>query len=125
MAHAAAAGVALRAGDAVDAEVHVREGYRQALLTNDRPILAVVGLSVAAWMRTLGRPRDAAVVLGATTRLRGTDDPTNPVVRGLTEALRTDLGENFEVCYAEGVALDAEAAVARVDPATLATAAAV
>jgi len=123
--HAAAAGAALRTGRTDDAEEHVREGYRQALITNDRPILAALGLSVAAWARALGRAGDAAVVLGATTRLRGSDDPTNPVVRSLTEALRADLGEEFDTCYAEGTALDAEAAAARVDPATLAAAASV
>jgi len=125
VAHAAAAGAALRAGVLDDAEEHVREGYRQALLTNDRPILATVGLSVAGWARATGRSRDAAVVLGACTRLRGTDDPTNPVVIALTSALREDLGVDFEVCYAEGAGLDPEAAEARIAPEAVRTAAAV
>jgi hypothetical protein len=120
--HAAAAGAALRAGLLDDAEAHVREGYRQALITNDRPILAATGLSVAAWARAIGRSGDAAVILGATDRLRGTQDPTNPVVIGLTRSLRDDLGADFDACHAEGMALDAEAAVARVDPETVRTA---
>jgi predicted ATPase/DNA-binding SARP family transcriptional activator len=121
--HAAAAGAAVRAGDLADAEEHVRVGYRQALLTNDRPILAAVGLSVAAWALAIGRPRDAAVVLGATTRLRGVDDPTNPLVILLTGSLREELGADFDTCCAEGAALDSEAAAARVDPDTVRAAA--
>jgi hypothetical protein len=121
--HAAAAGAALRAGLLDDAEEHVREGYRQALITNDRPILAAVGLAVAGWARAVGRFRDAAVVLGATTRLRGAEDPTNPIVIGLTRMLREDLGgPAFDACYLEGATLDGEAAVARVDPGTVRTA---
>jgi hypothetical protein len=114
--HAAAAALALRPGQDDDAEAHVRTGYEQALLTNDRPILAAVGLSVAAWTRARGRSRDAAVVLGATTRLRGTEDPTSPVVQALTTALRADLGPDFDACYAEGLALDAAEATRRIDP---------
>jgi hypothetical protein len=106
-----------------DAGEHVREGYRQAVMTSDRPIIAAVGLSVAAWARSLGLPREGAVVLGATTRLRGAEDPTNPVVIGLTSDLREDLGSDFDACYAEGTALDGEAAVARVDPDTVRAAA--
>jgi predicted ATPase len=121
--HSASAWAALRAGLADDAEAHVREGYRQALLTNDRPILAAVGLSVAAWARSVGCARDAAVILGATSRLRGTEDPTSPVVIRLTSSLREDIGADFDACYAAGTALDGEAAAARVDPATVRAAA--
>jgi predicted ATPase len=114
--HTAATALALRLGRDADAEEHVRTAYGQALLTNDRPILAAVGLSVAACARARGRSREAAVVLGATTRLRGTEDPTNPVVRELTTSLRADLGADFSTCYAEGVALDAPEATRRIDP---------
>jgi hypothetical protein len=114
--HAAAAALALRLGRHADAERHVRTGYQQALLTNDRPVLAAVGLAVAGWARAQGRPREAAVVLGATTRLRGTEDPTNPVVQALTVALREELGPDFDACYAEGLGLDAAEATRRMDP---------
>src|SRR6185312_8757873 len=90
---------------------------RQALLTNDRPILAAVGLAVSWWARDRGRPREAAVLVGASARLRGTDDPTSPLVIRLTRLLRADLGPEFDACYAEGLALDATAATARIDPA--------
>ena len=50
-------------------------------------------------------------------RLRGAEDPTNPVVIELTRLLRGDLGDQtFDTCYLEGAALDGQAAVARVDP---------
>jgi predicted ATPase/DNA-binding SARP family transcriptional activator len=114
--HAAAAALALRLGCEADADEHVVVGYRQALLTNDRPILAAVGLAVSGWARDRGRPSEAAVLVGASARLRGTDDPTSPLVIRLTEALRADLGAEFDACYAEGLALDAAAATARIDP---------
>jgi predicted ATPase/DNA-binding SARP family transcriptional activator len=115
-AHAAAGMAALRLGDVEDAEAHVREAYRQGLLTNDRPVMAAVALTIAAWARSIGLSRDAAVVLGAGNRLRGAEDPTNPVVRHLTEILREDLGAEFDHCLAEGESLGGEEAAVRVDP---------
>ncbi|WP_158550753.1 BTAD domain-containing putative transcriptional regulator [Geodermatophilus sp. TF02-6] len=117
--HASAAALALRLGRDAEAAEHVREGYAQALVTSDRPILAAVGMSVANWARALGRHRDAAVVLGATTRLRGTEDATNPIVVELVTSLREELGDEYGVAYAEGRALDPDAATARIDPAVL------
>jgi hypothetical protein len=106
----------LKLGRLDETEKHVREGYTQAVLTNDKPIIASVGAAVAAWAQARGQAREAAVVLGASTRLRGSDDATSPTVIELVAALREDLGEEYEVAYAEGQALDSDAATARVDP---------
>jgi len=114
--HAIASGLALRLGRLDETEKHVREGYAQGVLTNDKPIIASVGTAVAAWAQARGQAREAAVVLGASTRLRGSDDATNPTVIELVAALREDLGEGYEVAYAEGLMLDVDAATARVDP---------
>jgi hypothetical protein len=114
--HAIASGLALKLGRLDETEKHVREGYTQAVLTNDKPIIASVGAAVAAWAQARGQAREAAVVLGASTRLRGSDDATSPNVIELVAALREDLGEEYEVAYAEGQALDSDAATARVDP---------
>jgi predicted ATPase/DNA-binding SARP family transcriptional activator len=118
--HAIATMLALRLGADEAADEHVHEAYQQGVLTNDRPILASVGLAVAGWALRRGRPAEAAAVLGATDRLRGTADATNPVVVTLTDALRRELGAEFDARYAEGLALDAPAATARLDPAALA-----
>ncbi|NYJ06522.1 BTAD domain-containing putative transcriptional regulator [Petropleomorpha daqingensis] len=114
--HAIAAELAVKLGRIDRAGEHVREGYAQALLTNDKPILAAVGTAVAAWALARGRARDAAVLHGASTRLRGSDDTTSPSVMQLVTELRAELGEEYEVAYAEGMALDADAATARIDP---------
>jgi hypothetical protein len=117
--HAIAAGLVLRLGRTDDAGEHLREGYAQGLLTNDKPILAAVGMSVANWARMLGSFREAAVVHGASARLRGSEDAANPSVIELVAALRSELGAEYDAAYAVGVALDADAATARIDPMTL------
>jgi alkylhydroperoxidase family enzyme len=61
---------------------------------------------------------DAAEILGAAARLRGSADRTNPDVVELTARLRDALGDDaFEAAFAAGRALDRDAAVARLDPA--------
>lgn len=115
--HASAARLALRLGRGPEvAAGHLREGYAQALLTSDRPIVAAVGVSVALWQRERGRLREAAVLLGAAARLRGTEDPTDPQVAELGGSLREALGAEFDVACAEGRALTPEEATAAVDP---------
>jgi hypothetical protein len=121
-AHAGAIGNAIAAGlalklDRVDAAgEHVREAYAQGLLTNDKPIISAVGMAVADWARVRGAFREAAVVLGASTRLRGSEDASNPSVIELVDALRDELGTEYDAAYAEGLALDGDAATARIDP---------
>jgi hypothetical protein len=115
-----AASLGLRLGRVDQAAEHLRAGYAQALLTQDRPILAAVGGSVANWAWVLGFPRDAAVLLGAATRLRGTEDRANPLLVEVVDGVRAALGEEFDVAYAEGLALDRAGATARIDPATVA-----
>ena len=110
--YAITAGLALRLGRIDEAGQHLHEGYAQALLTSDKPILAAVGMSVANWGRALGAFRDAAVVLGATERLRGSADASNPDVIELVAALREELGAEYDVAYAEGLALDSDVAAA-------------
>jgi hypothetical protein len=94
----------------------VREGYAQGLLTNDKPILSAVAMAAADWARMCGAAREAAVLMGVATRLRGSDDSANPTVIELADALRAELGAEYDVAYAEGRALDADAATARIDP---------
>ncbi|MGR7025594.1 BTAD domain-containing putative transcriptional regulator [Geodermatophilus sp. URMC 62] len=114
--HAAAGLLALHLGDLPAAGGHVRAGHRLAVGTQDRPILASVGLTAAGWAHAVGAAREAAVLLGAAERLRGAADPTNPVLARLTAALRDDLGDEFDTAHAEGMALDPEAAATRLDP---------
>nr|WP_239523398.1 BTAD domain-containing putative transcriptional regulator [Geodermatophilus normandii] len=120
--HAAAGGLALHLGDVAAAGAHVRAAHRFGVHTTDRPVLAAVGLVAAGWAHAVGASREAAVVLGAAARLRGSGDVTNPVLAALTATLREALGPGFDVAHAEGLALDAAAATARLDPDRITTA---
>ena len=59
-------------------------------------------------------------MLGASMRLRGTEDRANPQTAAVLEALREELGgEATDAAIAAGRALDRDAALARLDPAAL------
>jgi predicted ATPase/DNA-binding SARP family transcriptional activator len=122
--HAVAASFGVRLGRLDEAAQQVRQGDAQALLTHDRPILAAVGTSVAHWAGARGHGREAAVALGAASRLRGTEDPTNPMLAQVVDGLRATLGDEYDVAYAEGLALDPAAATAYIDPQAVRAAAA-
>jgi len=63
---------------------------------------------------------EAAGMLGAAARLRGTHDRTDPQVRLLAGQIRAALGEiGFTEAYEKGWLLDGKAASAEVDPARL------
>jgi hypothetical protein len=116
---AAAGSLDLHLGDGELALTHACEGYRLAVATNDLPILASVGLTVAELAAHRGLHRDAAEVLGAAARLRGADDPTHPLTVSLTATLRAALGAGFAPAYAVGRGLSRPDAIDRLDPATL------
>ena len=60
-------------------------------------------------------------MLGAAARLRGSADRTSPDVAQLTARLRGELGDAaFAAAFAAGRALDRDAALARLDPASYA-----
>jgi hypothetical protein len=102
------------------AREHAAGAHAAALAADDMPIAARVGEAVVALAVRLGRPADAAELLGASLRLRGTDDPTNPELARLRAELRDALGEQrFAAGVAAGRELDRSAALARLDPATL------
>jgi predicted ATPase/DNA-binding SARP family transcriptional activator len=124
-AHAGAVGRAtvarldLRLGEVARATAQARHGYRLARLTEDLPIVAATGLATAELALALGRAEDGALVLGAAARLRGSEDVTNPVVVVVTRALREVLGVRHDGHFADGLAMDREEAIARLDPALL------
>jgi ATP/maltotriose-dependent transcriptional regulator MalT len=94
--------------------------HEAAIGTKDMPVVAAVGVAVADLAARTARPLDAAEILGAAARIRGADDATNLDIRRLTAGLREGLGDAaFAAAYERGRALDREAAMARLDPATL------
>ncbi|MBB3326170.1 BTAD domain-containing putative transcriptional regulator [Microlunatus antarcticus] len=104
------------AGDPTRAAADLASAYPTALGTHDMPIMATVGVAVAALALARAEPVEAATVLGAAARVRGADDPTEPTVLRLTTALRDRLGDAFDPAYAAGWTLGSAAAVARLDP---------
>ena len=121
-AHAAAvfgaisAIVAIQVGDLDLAIQDLTVNFPLALETTDMPIVAAVGVSVAWLGFALGRPADAATVLGAAARLRGSEDRSDPLIAELTTKLRVALGDDFDEMFRRGTALDRPAAIARLDP---------
>jgi ATP/maltotriose-dependent transcriptional regulator MalT len=120
MMHNALAALALEDGDEAGAHEHLVAGYGAAVESRDVPILAGVGVTAAAALAHASRPRDAAEVLGTAARLRGAEDATSLDVATLSAALRGELGDDaFAEAYARGRGLAHDAAVVRLDPASL------
>ncbi|MGX6604955.1 BTAD domain-containing putative transcriptional regulator [Micromonosporaceae bacterium Da 78-11] len=114
------ASLCLESGDLAGAQAALDLAYAAAVESRDMPILSMVAVVAAAVAERQGRPRDAAVVLGAAARLRGTHDRTDPQIRELSRRGATALGEDgFARAYAQGWDLDAATASAEVDPARL------
>ncbi|HZC72300.1 MAG TPA: BTAD domain-containing putative transcriptional regulator [Jatrophihabitans sp.] len=104
-------------GDLEAARQLGRDGFDAAIGTRDMPIVAAVGVMLAEIVTAAGDPDGAAVMLGAAARLRGADDPTSRDIAKLTERLRAALGDaRFADCYAQGKALDRDAAIERLTP---------
>ncbi len=108
-------------GDEEAAAAALGAAHEAAVATGDMPIIAAVGVTVATAAARVGRPRDAAEMLGAADRLRGGEDPADPDVSRLVAALRAALGdEPFAAARAAGRSLDREAALDRLRPVAVA-----
>jgi len=110
---------AVRAGDLETAAADLNNAYPMAVETSDMPIMANVGVGVAALALALDRPADAATILGAAAGLRGSDDGSDPIIAGLRAELHGRLGDELDRMYGRGKVLDRQAAIARLDPALL------
>jgi ATP/maltotriose-dependent transcriptional regulator MalT len=109
--------VELDEGDVAGARLVAEEAARLGRTTRDMPIVANVGVVVARLTAAEGDDEGAARLLGATRRLRGTDDPTLDDLVVLTAALRARMGEPaFAAAYESGTALTRDAALDLVDP---------
>lgn len=107
-------------GDLPAARTQLVDAYTYAIGTRDMPILAGVGVCVAALACAYEHCTDSAEILGATAKVRGSEDVVNPDVIKLTARLRDEIGETaFEKAYEEGRKLDSKAACTRLDPTAL------
>jgi hypothetical protein len=110
----------LQLGDAAGAEVAVAQAYAAAVESRDMPILAMVAVTAAGLAEFYGRHRDAAQLLGAAARLRGTHDHSDLQIREMSQRGRAALGEDgFTEAYQRGWGMDGKTALAETDPALL------
>ncbi len=114
------ASLCLRQGDTQGAEVALARAYGAALESGDLPIMAVVAVTGAELAGLRGRHRDAALLLGAAARLRGTHDLSDRRIQAMAARGRTALGEDaFAAAYQDGWRLDGRTASLLADPARL------
>ncbi len=112
------AALAVARGELAAAEAALARAYPAAVASRDMPILSLVAVGAALLAAGRCQYRDTAMLLGAAARLRGAEDPTDLQVAELTRGSRAALGDAaFADAYAAGWSLDAETALARVDPA--------
>ncbi|MFS8201937.1 AfsR/SARP family transcriptional regulator [Streptomyces sp. CWNU-52B] len=114
------AALCLERGDLAGARDALTTAYTAALASRDLPSMSTVAVTVAALAEAHGRQHEAAVLLGAAARLRGTHDRTDRQVRDLTRRGRAALGEEaFDVAYGTGWELDGRTAALEADPSRL------
>jgi predicted ATPase/DNA-binding SARP family transcriptional activator len=112
--------VALAGGDAALARERAAIAFDSGIESQDMPLLAMVGWSLAGLAAGLGQFERAARVLGAAAVIRGAEDLAEPGVARLTARLREALGdERYERAYAAGKKLDRAEAIKHLDPAFL------
>jgi predicted ATPase len=120
MVAATGARIAIADGDVRAAREQAVRSYRAAVAAQDIPLLALASGTTAELALALGQPERAAELLGASTVVRGADDPTDPTTLRLTPLLRAALGDDrYEACHAAGRALARPAAIELLDPAGL------
>ncbi|SCG72209.1 BTAD domain-containing putative transcriptional regulator [Micromonospora humi] len=118
VAGATRAALRLELGDPAGARQALEQAYAAALSSRDLPVLSLVAVETAALAAANGRHHEAAVLLGAASRLRGTHDRTDGRVRELARRSRGALGEApFDEAYGRGWQLDRRTAATEVDPA--------
>ena len=117
---ACAALIAVEDDDPQAAREHLELAYPAAIETQDQPIVALVGVALAAYASHVGDAAAAAEILGAAARLRGAEDRTDPVIVRLTAHLRETLGDAaYEAAFTAGRWQERDAALARLAPATV------
>jgi predicted ATPase/DNA-binding SARP family transcriptional activator len=115
----ATAAVALQVGDLELARSDLEAGYQSAADTEDLPILASMGVSVAALAAELGQYRQATRILGAAARLRGGNDFTDPLIARTLQLVRAHWPEDEAAAYQQAKALPVADCIALLDPVAL------
>ncbi|WP_308120908.1 BTAD domain-containing putative transcriptional regulator [Paractinoplanes bogorensis] len=110
----------LALGDQAGAERALVTAYAAGVQSRDMPLLSLVAVTAAGLASARGHHDEAARMLGAAARLRGTHDRTDPQILELTGRGRAALGEDgFAEAYGKGWDLDGKTASVQVDPSRL------
>ena len=114
------AALCLETGDEAGAEKALVRAYAAAVESRDMPIMSMVAVTAAGLAELRGHPREAARLLGAAARLRGTHDRSDPHILRMSRRVRVALGAaGFAEAYGRGWDLDGKTASAQIDPARL------
>jgi predicted ATPase/DNA-binding SARP family transcriptional activator len=117
LALAGSAWVEVIDGNAGQAHADLIIAMRAAVSTFDLPVVANVGVVVAALTELTGDATAAATMLGAAARLRGAADWGDPGVRRVTDRLRAALGVRaFDAAYVIGADADRDTAISLLTP---------
>ncbi|WP_231954672.1 AfsR/SARP family transcriptional regulator [Actinoplanes derwentensis] len=115
------AALAIHRDDPETAEKALALAYAAAVETRDMPIVAMVAVTAGGLADLRGQHREAALLIGAAARLRGSHDHTDLHVTRIASRSRAALGEEgFGEAYAAGWSLEIAAAQSLIDPARLA-----
>ncbi len=109
---------AIASGDIDVAREDLAVAYPAAIRTSDMPVIASVGIAVATLALAIGRAADAAAIIGASARMRGSEDPTDPIVQRLLQGVAA-AEPDFDEIYSTGRYLSRESAIERLDPSLL------
>jgi predicted ATPase/DNA-binding SARP family transcriptional activator len=117
LVNGARAWLSLERDDPAGARAPLARAYAAAVETRDMPIMSMVAVTAAALAEADGRPRDAAFLLGAAARLRGTHDRSDLRIKQMLGRSGAALGEDAAAeAYQAGWQLDSKAASAQIDP---------
>jgi DNA-binding SARP family transcriptional activator len=117
MVAATGAAIAIADDDVRGAREQVELAYRSAVAAQDMQLLALASGALAEFALALGRPEQAAELLGARTVVRGGDDPTDPATVKLAPRLRAALGAGrYARAYQSGKALSRQEAIEFLNP---------
>jgi len=110
--HAGLAHLDIAEADFETAQDQLQTALELAIASRDMPIAAIVGVGFAELALACGDGSRAALLLGASTSLRGAEDHSNTDAITIATTARTALGgADYEDVYARGLSLSRDEAL--------------
>jgi hypothetical protein len=112
--HAGLAHLDVAEADFDAAQDQLQTAFELAVSSRDMPVAAIVGVGFAELALACGDGARAALLLGASTSLRGAEDRSNGDATTIATTARTALGAaGFDDAYARGLSLSREDALSQ------------